>query len=225
MLGVSMSITSVPFSSSVGVFEMPSFEDIESFRGIRSCSGFLCITDDAFGLDAMTFVSPSSIELGITLLGGNIVFSTSMTAGDSLIRFLLPTSSTGRATLLPVAFWTLFLTIAFGAGLRGLGAIGVADSSSLDGTSNTLAFRTGTAEGDGLFLGLFSRIASKGITLGDLDGVGTLFFSGDCDWRKRVKLCSGIRLRTAFPYVAILFLGRETITSSWPAIVNASVKT
>jgi len=227
MLGVSTSIASISLCSGC-MHKVSSFGERDNFRGVCIFSGLLFTTEDFFGLEAITFVSPNSIDLCNTLTGGEyvlldtlavFVFSTSTTFGESLTLFMPLISSAEETTLLLVSRCPFEFVVAFGAGLRALEAIGVTDSSSLDGTSNTLAFTAKALEGEGLFLGLFSRLGSEGATLGDLDRIGAGFFSGEFDCRKRAKLCSGIRLRTVFPYVAIFFLGRDTMISSWPAIV------
>lgn len=254
LLRVSTSIISVSTCSNGGVHETASFGENDGFRGVCKRSGSLGTIEEVFGLDAITFVSPNSIDFCSLLRDGRVilicalavtVFSTCATAGESLTRFLRPASSIDVALFVP-DFWTLLLVVAFGAGLRALGAAGVGISSSLEGTSNTSdlvggmaegeglflglfnltgsgdmgesassslegtsktsAFADGATVGDGLFLGLFNLMGSDGARLEDLDVIGVIFFSGDGDWRKRTKLCSGTRFRTAFPYVAILFL-------------------
>jgi hypothetical protein len=111
---------------------------------------------------------------------------------------------------------------------RGFEALGVggATSSSLEGTSNILA---GTCEaGDGcreidLCRGLFRFAGLIGGEVDESRRSCSSCISGVWDLSsKEVNLYSGIRLRTALPYVAIFFFG-GTPTPCNVAILRAGV--
>lgn len=201
----------------------------DSFRGVRGISAFGCIAA-SFGFAtpvADIFCSCFDAYVLSSDMGSfpgcftELEFCNSGRTGDSLILFLLSISTAIVCDdpALLAAFRAGFLVgfvLALGAGFD---VAGVA-SSSLEGTSKTLAITDGAEGGDiegGVRVMLFSFFTSPGTILGDLDREGSLcLLRGTSDGDP--SLCSGIRLRPALPYVAILLRG--TIMSSKAAILG-----
>lgn len=154
--------------------------------------------------------------MAMALIGAG--FCTTGRTGESLTLFLLSVSSvaTTNASLatLVMRVWVVFL-VALGAG-RGVGCA----SSSLEGTSK-ISIVTGGEAGEAvldveLLATLFTFLGSgTEVTLGDLEGSNSLCLSsGVCDrCASDVNLYSGMRLRAAFPYVAIRFRGATACSS------------
>jgi hypothetical protein len=132
-------------------------------------------------------------------------------AGESFNRFLLSLFSVPTADgSLGLDFFVGRLRLVFWLGLEGFG-VGGAASSSLEGTSNISAGPCEAGEGCceiDLCRGLFSFAGWIGGEGGEFRNSCSSCISGVCDLVSNdANLYSGIRRRTALPYVAILFLG------------------
>lgn len=184
-------MSGMAFSLGEGVFGAGAtiWGDGESFRGVRDIWAFR-YPAACFGLAAIVLVCPTATDFcrcfeacavlsgSGPLVGGRngLDFCTDGLVGESLTLFLLSVSIAIAVydPLLAVAFGIEFFIVlgaAFGASL---GVGGVA-SSSLEGTSKTLALsageKGGVLDGDVRVI-LFSFFESAGVMLGDLDAEG-----------------------------------------------------